>query len=626
MTEELKVIITAEVDKLRQEINKGKKEVEDFEKKGKASFSDFNDAVQNVGNISKKALAVTAGAIAGAATALLALSASTEEYRVAQAKLQTAFETAGASADTAKQTYNDLYRILGDSDVSVEAANHLAKLTTNQKDLQQWTKICQGVYATFGDSLPIEGLTEAANETARVGQVTGPLADALNWAGISEDEFNAKLAKCVSTQEREALIRETLSGLYDEAAEGYEENAKEIIAQNEAQAKLNETTAELGEAMAPLNTMLNEFATEVLAELTPIIQDFAEEYGPQIKETLGEIAKAIGDVLKWVIDNWDLVSTIGTVILVIAAALSVFSTVMGIVNAVMLASPVTWIVLGIVAALAALIAIIVLVVKNWDDIKAATEKTFNKIKEVVKTAIDTVVGIFENIINWIKDNWQGLLLLIVNPFAGAFKLAYDNCEGFRNFVDNFIAKVKDGFKKGFEAVKNFITAPIYKARDIVTTVFNTIKEKMSKPVDEAKEKIRSIVETIKGFFDFEFKTPKIKKPEFAITPKGWKVGDLLDGKIPKLSIKWNAMGGVFDRPTIVPYGNTLQGLGEAGAEAIVPLEKNTQWLDKIADRLASKQANTPVVLNVDGKVFAQTSINTINELTRQTGSLKLNIV
>lgn len=626
MTEELKVIITAEVDKLRKEIDKGKKEVEDFGKKGKVSFAEFNDAVQSAGDISKKALAVTAGAIAGAATALLALGASTAEYRVAQSKLTTAFETAGASADTAKQTYNELYRALGDTDKSVEAANHLAKLTTNQKDLQQWTKICQGVYATFGDSLPIEGLTEAANETARVGQVTGPLADALNWAGVNEDAFNEKLAKCVSTQEREALIRKTLSGLYDEAAEGYEENAKEIIAQNEAQSKLNETTAELGEAMAPINTMLNEFATEVLAEITPVIQEFAEEHGPAIKEALGEIATAIGNVLTWVIDNWDLVSTIGTVILVIAAALSVFSTVMGIVNAVMLASPITWIVLAIVAALAALIAIIVLVIKNWDDIKAATEKTFNKIKEVVQTAIDTVVGIFENIINWIKDNWQGLLLLIVNPFAGAFKLAYDNCEGFRNFVDNFIAKVKDFFKKGFEAVKNFITTPINKAKEIVTNVFNTIKEKMTKPVETAKDAIKKVVDTIKGFFDFEFKMPKIKTPKFGITPEGWKVGDLLEGKIPKLSIKWNAEGGVFDRPTIVPYGNTLQGLGEAGAEAIVPLEKNTQWLDKIAEKLASKQPNTPVVLNVDGKTFAQTSINTINDLTRQTGSLKLNIV
>ena len=86
------------------------------------------------------------------------------------------------------------------------------------------------------------------------------------------------------------------------------------------------------------------------------------------------------------------------------------------------------------------------------------------------------------------------------------------------------------------------------------------------------------------------------------------------------------MGGVFDSPTIVPYGNTLQGLGEAGAEAIVPLEKNTKWLDIIADKLAGKQGNKPIVLMVDGKVFAQTTIDSINQLTRQTGSLSLNII
>lgn len=626
MNEELKVIITAEVDKLKQELNKGKKEVEDFGKKSKISFKDFNDEVQKVGDISKKALAVTATAIAGTATALLALGASTEEYRIGQAKLNTAFEAAGATADTAKQTYNDLFRIIGDSDVSVEAANHLAKLTTNQKDLSEWTNICQGIYATFGDSLPIEGLTEAANETAKVGQVTGPLADALNWAGISEDKFNEKLAKCRTEQEREALIRQTLNGLYSEAAAGYEENAKEIIAQNEAQAKLNETTAALGEAMAPINTMLNEFAAEILAEITPHITAFAEEHGPAIKAALEEIATAIGNVLNWVIENWELVSTIGTIILVIAAALSVFSTVMGIVNAVMLASPVTWIVLAIVAALAALVAIIVVVATHWDEIKAKTIEVWEKIKEAVQNAIDFVVGLFESIINWVKDNWQGLLLLIVNPFAGAFKLVYDNCEGFRNFVDNFVANVKNFFKNGFEAVKNFIVTPITNAKDKAISIFENIKTKVTEKIEGLKEKIRGIIETIKGFFDFEFKTPKIKVPKFGITPEGWKVDDLLKGKIPKLSIKWNALGGVFERPTLMSYGNTLQGLGEAGAEAIVPLEKNTQWLDKIAEKLASKQAGTPVVLNVDGKVFAQTAINTINANTKQTGSLKLNIV
>ena len=64
-----------------------------------------------------------------------------------------------------------------------------------------------------------------------------------------------------------------------------------------------------------------------------------------------------------------------------------------------------------------------------------------------------------------------------------------------------------------------------------------------------------------------------------------------------------------------------------GAEAVVPLEKNTEWLDRIAERLnGSMNSNAPIVLQVDGKTFAETSIATINQLTRQTGSLALNIV
>lgn len=637
MNEELKIIISAEIDKLKSELNKGKKEVENFGKQSKVSLKEVGDGLTKAGDVSKKALAGIGVAVAGAATALLALSSSTAEYRTAQAKLVTAFEASGSSADQAKTTYNELYRVLGDGDVAVEAANHLAKLTTNEKDLSEWTNICQGVYATFGDSLPIEGLTEAANETAKVGQLTGSLADALNWAGVNEEDFQAKLDKCNTEAEREALIRKTLSGIYDEAAGKYEENAKELIAQNEAQAKLAESTARLGEAMAPINTMLATFAADILSQITPAIQEFANEHGPAIEKTLGEIATAIGNVLSWVIDNWELVSTIGTIILTVAAALSVFSTVMGIVNAVMLASPVTWIVLGIVAAVTALIAIIVLCVKHWDEIKAAVSSAMSKIsaacsegmekaKKAVSEGVEKVKKFFSGVLDWIKNNWQGLVLLIVNPFAGAFKLAYDNCEGFRNNVNGFIEKVKSLVSAGFNFVKERIINPVKEAFNNVKTLFTNIQTTISEKIEGAKNKVKSVIDAIKGFFDFKITWPNIPTPKFGISPSGWKIGDLLEGVIPKLSIKWNAQGGVFDKPTLFGYGNSLQGIGEDGAEAVVPLEKNTQWLDKIADRLAAKQGSTPIVLNVDGKVFAQTSINSINQLTRQTGTLGLNLV
>ena len=353
MNEELKIIISAEISKLKSELQKGKSEVEGFANTTKGKFGAISGEFQKWGDAAKKGLAIAGAAMVGAATALLSLVDSTEEYRIAQAKLETAFETAGSSADQAKTTYNELYRVLGDGDVAVEAAGHLAKLTTEEQALSEWTTICQGVYATFGDSLPIESLTEAANETAQTGQLTGALADALNWAGVSEDEFAASLEACNSVAEREALIRETLNGLYSDAAATYEENAAAVLAQNEAQAKLEESMAAVGEALAPVKTALTELGANILAQLVPYIENFAANYLPQIVEALGNVGTAIGQVITFIAENWEVISTLGTIILATAAALSVFSTAMGIVNAVMAASPVTWIVLGIVAAIAA---------------------------------------------------------------------------------------------------------------------------------------------------------------------------------------------------------------------------------------------------------------------------------
>ena len=340
MNEELKVIISAEIAKFKKGVDNAKQTVKDFVKEGTKDFGKLNDEFQKVGDKANSFLKGVGGAVAGATTAFLALGPATAELRENQAKLATAFETAGASAEVATGVYNDLYRVLGDDDVATEAANHLAKLTTEQGALSEWTTICQGVYATFGDSLPIEGLTEAANETAKVGQLTGGLADALNWAGVNEDAFNEKLAACNTEAEREKLIRETLNGVYADAAASYEETAADILAQNEAQAKMNESMAELGEVAAPIMTMLSEFATGVLAEITPYITEFAQTHGPALKEALTEIGEAVGKVISWIADNWTLVSTLAAIVLGIAAALSVFSTVMGIVNAVMMASPV----------------------------------------------------------------------------------------------------------------------------------------------------------------------------------------------------------------------------------------------------------------------------------------------
>lgn len=642
MNEELKVIISAEISKLKQNVEKAKQQVKGFQEQVKKASADVDKNFKAIGSAMATGAKAAATGLAAAAGAILALGASTAEYRAEQAKLTAAFETAGSSAEVAKSTYNDLYRVLGDGGQAVEAANHLAKLTTEEKALSEWTNICQGVYATFGASLPIESLTEAANETAKTGTLTGALADALNWAGISEDAFTESLAACATEAEREALIRETLNGLYSDAASTYEKNNSAVLEQNEAQARLQETTAKVGEAVAPVVTAFTAFANDALALVVPYLQQMAEQYLPLLESLLKGLAESLAAAFEWVVQHKTVLAVMAGIIGGIAAAIGLYNAVAA-VKAAMAALEVTsvWALVAayaaqaaamivaiapyvlIVAAIAAVIAIIVLCVKHWDTIKEATVKAFAKIKEVVQKAIDSVVWFFKKMLDWIKENWQGLLLLIVNPFAGAFKLAYDNCESFRNKVDSFISKVKELFKAGFNFIKERIISPIKEAFSNVVSVFSNIVTTIREKINSAKDAVKSAIDKIKGFFKFEWSLPKLKLPKISIEGKF----SLSPPEVPKFSINWNALGGVFDKPSIFGYGGSLQGIGEAGAEAVVPLENNLGWLDKLATMLAARMGNgTPVVLNVDGKVFAQTAINTINQQTRQTGKLQLNLV
>lgn len=574
MNEQLKVIISAEIAKFKQNVDNAKKTLKDFYKEAKDSDK-ISEQFKALGNSTKTALGVMAGAAAAAATALVALGESTKEYRQQQAQLKTAFETAGGSAAEAKQTYNDLYRVLGDGGKATEAAQHLAKLTTEEKALNEWTTICQGVYATFGESLPIESLTEAVNHSAKLGEVQGALSDALEWSGISVDEFNEQLFWCNTEAEREKLIRNTLNGLYSESAAAYETNNEAILKQNEAQARLTEAMAKLGEVTTPIMTMLTELGATVLAAITPYLESFIANYLPTIQGMLEGVITALGNAFNWMSQHKELMAAIAIAIGIVVTAIGLYNTVTAI-KAAMDAAQVTSIgaliaahiaqaaaamaalapYLLIAAAIAAVIAVVVILIKNWDAVAAAAARAWEWIKNAWQSAA-----------NWFNQN-------IVQPIAN---------------------------------------------------LFNKIVSAISKPFEKAAEAVKKVIDKIKGFFKFEWSLPKLKVPKFAVTPSGWQIGDLLKGVIPKLGITWNARGGVFDKPTLFNYGNSLQGLGENGAEAVVPLENNLEWLDKLAAMLSSRLQPTPIVLQVDGKTFGQVACDSINKLTKQTGSLPIKI-
>ena len=142
---------------LRDKSEETKKQIDGVGKKEK----DISKLKESFSIAAKGAMAFGA-AVTGIAVGLSNLEESTREYREDLNKLKTAFSAAGYNVTAAKKAYVDFYKILGEEDRSIEAVNHLAELVNNQKELSDWTLIAAGINAKFTDSLPIEGLTEAA--------------------------------------------------------------------------------------------------------------------------------------------------------------------------------------------------------------------------------------------------------------------------------------------------------------------------------------------------------------------------------------------------------------------------------------------------------------------------------
>ena len=215
-----------------------------------------NKSLTALGDFAKKGVKAAGAAVAGMTAAFIALDGATEEYRVAQGKLNAGFQAAGFSADVARKSYRNFYAILGDTDTATEASQLLANMAKNEEEVTKWTRIAAGVHGTFGDSLPIEGLVESANETARTGKVTGVFADALNWVGIMEDDFNAKLEKTTDVSKRNQLIMDTLSKTYDKAADSFYANNQQVINARRNHATLDEMLAKVGDTSSKLKSQL----------------------------------------------------------------------------------------------------------------------------------------------------------------------------------------------------------------------------------------------------------------------------------------------------------------------------------------------------------------------------------
>jgi phage-related protein len=216
--------------------------------------------------------------------------------------------------------------------------------------------------------------------------------------------------------------------------------------------------------------------------------------------------------------------------------------------------------------------------EKFNGAKEKATEAWSNAKEKFSNTWSNIKGAFSNVGGWFKDQFKQGKENATTAWSNVkqgFSTAWTNIKSaFSNtgtwFKDTF-AKAKDGSVNAWSNIKSKFTS----IKDKVTSAFSNIKEKLSEPFTKAKEKISDIADKIKGFFKGEISMPKIKLPHFSLSPSGWKIGDLLEGSIPKLSIKWYAEAMrkpmIMNKPTVFGYDagtGKLLGGGEAGSEVV----------------------------------------------------------
>lgn len=495
-------------------------QLEELEKASKDLKGGFTIAKGAAADLVSSGIQAIAGAAKDAITGIYGLAESTREFRQDMGTLETAFDRAGFSAETATETWKGLYSVFGEDDRAVEAANNIARMADSQEELDEWVRITTGVWGTYQDALPVESLAEAAAETAKVGQVTGAFADALNWnseaaemlAGYmndevttAEDAFNVALSECSNEAERQALITDTLTVLYGEAADKYEETAGTLMDANAANADYTQTLAEMGERIEPVTTAVQEGFTKILNKILEITEntDFTA-IAEQIGELTDDVISLAEDGFAWLKDNMDwLIPVVSgltaafvaykVISLGVAAAEAIKTAVLAtgatVVNAATIA---TWALNGAiafltspitiaVAAIAGLVAAGVWLYNNWDTAKEHLIAFGNKVSEIWNSIAGWITGVIETISQYfpvfgafldgvwqsiqdvvgnIKAIFGGVIDFISNIFAGNWGAAWQN--------------IVDIFGNIFGMIMNIAKAPINGVISIVNKAINAI--------------------------------------------------------------------------------------------------------------------------------------------------------
>jgi phage-related protein len=266
----------------------------------------------------------------------------------------------------------------------------------------------------------------------------------------------------------------------------------------------------------------------------------------------------------------------------------------------------------------------------WENCKEYVFAAFEWIKEKIAAASEWISQKVAVVWGWIRDN-------IVTPVKDAYKKAVEIFNNIKTAISEKITAIKSKVTEIFNSIKEKMRQPIEAARTAISNTVNSIKTTFSNGLNAAKTTVSSILDgiknkftsifegaknivknainAIKGFFKFNVELPKIKLPHFGISPSGWQIGDLLKGKIPRLSIQWykkaydNAM--VLSNPTIFGYSNgNFLGGGDGNGNEIVAGESHLMGMIGKVVESRTADANAKVVALLGAILETMTDGNT----------------
>lgn len=327
-------------------------------------------------------------------------------------------------------------------------------------------------------------------------QVTGPLADALNWSSeaaqmfskymsedvtSAEDAFNVALSKCSNEQERQALITETLTALYGDTATKYEESAGSLMDANRAAADAQLAQAQLGAAIEPVTTAWTNLKTQLLNAVAPAIQAVSEK---------------LQQAIQWMQEHPAVVQALVAALAVLAAgitaitiAVAIYTGIQMLANAALL--PVIGIALAIVAVIAVVIAVVVALYTHWDTVKQKAMEVWQAVQNAWSQIATAVTNAIQTVANAIRSGWSGLVGVVTAIWNGVKNAVVTAWNAIKAKASEFVNGVKNTISRGWSALTSILTAPFRALASFIDNVFGKIGGLVSK-ISSIKDKISSI--------------------------------------------------------------------------------------------------------------------------------------